>query len=99
MVRGSRAGPLPASSAGSACLPDPAQLRGAKRYRLTQRRPAMAKIYTGIGSRQTPAEVLALMTRIAQALDAEGYILRSGEAAGADTAFAQGATRREIFLP
>jgi hypothetical protein len=59
----------------------------------------MAKIYTGIGSRQTPAEVLALMTRIAQALDAAGYILRSGGAAGADTAFAQGATHREIFLP
>ncbi len=59
----------------------------------------MAKIYTGIGSRQTPADVLALMTRIAQTLDAEGYILRSGGAVGADTAFAQGATRREIFLP
>lgn len=59
----------------------------------------MAQIYTGIGSRQTPPEILVLMTRIAHALDAQGYTLRSGGAAGADTAFAQGATRREIFLP
>lgn len=59
----------------------------------------MAKIYTGVGSRQTPLEVLALMTRIARALDVQGYTLRSGGAAGADTAFAQGAARHELYLP
>src|SRR3954463_2152457 len=59
----------------------------------------MTKIYTGIGSRQTPPEILTLMTRIARTLDAQGYVLRSGGATGADTAFAQGATRREIYLP
>src|SRR3954462_8805604 len=63
------------------------------------RRPVMTKIYTGIGSRQTPPEILTLMTRIAHTLDGQGYLLRSGGAAGADTAFAQGATRREIYVP
>lgn len=57
------------------------------------------KIYTGIGSRQTPQEILEQMTKIARTLAKLGWTLRSGGAAGADTAFEKGATSKEIFLP
>ena len=57
-------------------------------------------IYTGIGSRDTPTEICALMTRIAKYMAAKGYTLRSGGAPGADTAFEMGADqRKEIYLP
>ena len=39
------------------------------------------------------------MTRIARILDGKGYTLRSGGAEGADTAFANGASKKEIFRP
>ena len=56
--------------------------------------------YAGIGSRQTPPEVLSLMTQIAQGLANFGYTLRSGGADGADTAFERGAgDAAEIYLP
>lgn len=55
--------------------------------------------YTGVGSRSTPPEMLGLMTRIAASLEKRGYILRSGGAGGADTAFASGCSAREIYLP
>lgn len=56
--------------------------------------------YTGIGSRRTPAPILAEMTRIARTLAARGYVLRSGGAPGADQAFEDGAeSRAEIFVP
>lgn len=58
--------------------------------------------YAGIGSRQTPKDVLDDMTRIASALERRGFTLRSGFAAGADTAFELGTTKdalREIFAP
>lgn len=58
------------------------------------------KIYTGIGSRETPADVLTLMTRIAQIMARNGYTLRSGGAAGADEAFETGAgPHKEIYIP
>lgn len=57
------------------------------------------KYYTGIGSRETPPSILALMTRLAAKLEADDYILRSGGAGGADTAFEAGAKTKEIFLP
>lgn len=58
--------------------------------------------YAGIGSRKTPANILALMTRLAGALMADGWILRSGGAPGADEAFRAGCTNpllHEIYLP
>jgi hypothetical protein len=56
--------------------------------------------YTGIGSRSTPATVLALMTAFARRLAQLDWILRSGGAPGADTAFENGAGgRAEIFVP
>lgn len=39
------------------------------------------------------------MEKIAIRLAAHGYVLRSGGADGADTAFERGATNKEIFLP
>lgn len=55
--------------------------------------------YTGIGSRETPFEILTLMTRIAQRLAARGWTLRSGGADGADSAFERGAGDKQIYLP
>ena len=48
------------------------------------------KYYTGVGSRETPAGVMVLMQRIAFKLAGLGYHLRSGGAAGADSAFEAG---------
>lgn len=61
----------------------------------------MDKIYTGIGSRTTPTEVLKIMLALAGTLNAEGYILRSGAAVGADSAFELGSylSQAEIYLP
>ena len=56
--------------------------------------------YTGIGSRNTPEEILELMKHIASKLRLKGYILRSGGAGGADLAFESGADDlKEIYLP
>ena len=51
----------------------------------------MTKFYTGVGSRQTPQDVLKLMEDAAFKLASKEYILRSGAAKGADTAFEDGA--------
>jgi hypothetical protein len=60
----------------------------------------MLRYYSGIGARATPPEVLILMTRAAFALTKRGYVLRSGHAIGADSAFERGAGRdAQIFLP
>lgn len=57
-------------------------------------------IYAGIGSRETPAEILALMTNIARKYSRMGWTLRSGGAVGADTAFELGAgDRKRIYEP
>jgi hypothetical protein len=58
--------------------------------------------YAGIGSRETPDHILELMTKIASILEVEGWVLRSGGADGADSAFDRGvksASNKEIFLP
>lgn len=59
--------------------------------------------YAGIGSRTTPAEILDLMKKFAQRAAHQGWILRSGAAPGADTAFERGADaargKKEIYLP
>lgn len=49
------------------------------------------RYYTGVGSRSTPPDILALMYKIAESLGYDGYVLRSGGARGADTAFENGA--------
>jgi hypothetical protein len=56
--------------------------------------------YAGIGSRNTPEEVMDAMTKLAEDLKSIGWVLRSGGADGADTAFEKGAgDSKVIFLP
>lgn len=56
------------------------------------------KCYTGVGSRKTPAWALELMKKMAAKLSADGWVLRSGGADGADSAFEVGAgDRKEIY--
>lgn len=58
------------------------------------------KYYAGIGSRTTPHNVMLAMTLLAEKLRKRGYILRSGGAEGADTAFADGAgTDKLVYRP
>lgn len=55
--------------------------------------------YAGIGSRETPPDVQAAMTRVAQKLS-KNWVMRSGHADGADKAFEAGAgANAEIYLP
>jgi hypothetical protein len=59
-------------------------------------------IYTGIGARQTPSTALADMQNLATNLELCGFILRSGGADGADSAFEAGVSEedhKEIYLP
>ena len=60
-------------------------------------------IYAGIGARKTPGGVLVLMREVGAILARDGWMLRSGGAEGADSAFEAGAKSaggaREIFLP
>lgn len=64
--------------------------------------------YTGVGSRETPPKVLETMRQLGKVLAEKGYVLRSGGAGGADTAFEQGCDdftkddkvgMKEIFIP
>lgn len=59
--------------------------------------------YAGIGSRNTPTDILALMAHLAKRLGRAGYTLRSGGAHGADSAFERGCAEAsgacEIWLP
>lgn len=57
------------------------------------------RFYAGIGSRKTPGDVMISMSHLAGDLETLAYILRSGGADGADTAFELGALTKEIFLP
>lgn len=66
----------------------------------TQLQPTKMKYYSGIGSRQTPPDILLLMTAIAAKLEKDGWTLRSGGAGGADEAFAAGVINNaEIWIP
>jgi hypothetical protein len=84
-------------------LPPPHPLEADGRAVRSDAPRGRTRAYAGIGSRETPEEYLALMRRIAQALAERGYVLRSGAAQGADTAFEQGARSvggsAEIFVP
>ncbi len=61
------------------------------------------KFYTGVGARKTPMEMLKEMQVIASILAEANFTLRSGGAAGADTAFESGCQKCNgscnIFLP
>lgn len=61
--------------------------------------------YTGVGSRQTPSNVLSDFRRLSKLLARQGWVLRSGGAPGADEAFERGHFSAgvnhwpQIFLP
>lgn len=60
----------------------------------------MKKYFAGIGSRETPEDILKLMRGTTKGLYRKSYILRSGGAQGADSAFEDGVpqgSRKEIF--
>lgn len=60
----------------------------------------MSGHYTGIGSRETPPEIIDKMNAVAGFCASLDIILRSGAADGADTAFEDFcAGKKEIFLP
>lgn len=63
----------------------------------------LKKIYTGIGSRETPARECELITEFARLMCARGWTMRTGGARGADTAFLSGVLlfepRYELYLP
>lgn len=60
----------------------------------------MLKIYTGIGSRETPKHILEVISKISSYLSKDGFVLRSGGAVGADLAFEKGCCsgNKEIYL-
>jgi hypothetical protein len=60
------------------------------------------KIYTGIGSRNTPEDIGDIMKKLASKLEQEGWKLRSGGAGGADSFFEAGVTcinNKQIYIP
>jgi len=61
------------------------------------------KKYAGVGSRETPPDILEKMNKIAEYLAQHDWLLRSGGADGADKAFEVGCDKasgkKEIFLP
>lgn len=60
------------------------------------------KYYAGIGSRETPLEIQDLMRRISAYAEEKNFVLRSGAAQGADTAFESGVSSKnmmQIFIP
>jgi hypothetical protein len=62
----------------------------------------MKNFYAGIGSRETPESVQFIMTTVASMMEAKGWVLRSGGADGADSAFEKGVLDRfnmEVYLP
>ena len=63
----------------------------------------MNKTYAGIGSRETPDDIIEFMMKCGAYLANKGYTLRSGGADGADLAFERGCDKydgiKEIYLP
>lgn len=59
------------------------------------------KSYAGVGSRETPAPILRLMRQMAASLAEQGWMLRTGGAPGADSAFESGVKpeQMELYLP
>jgi hypothetical protein len=60
------------------------------------------RIYAGIGARNTPPDILDIMRFLADKLEDAGWLLRSGGASGADSAFESGVknpSNKCIYLP
>jgi hypothetical protein len=63
----------------------------------------MTIYFAGIGSRETPIDVLDIMQKLSIVFAKKGWILRSGHAPGADQAFEKGCDKvngpKEIYIP
>ena len=59
----------------------------------------MTWYYTGVGSRNTPNDVLTLMGHIARKMSAFNFGQRTGDADGADKAFRDAAYEANVFTP
>ena len=61
------------------------------------------KLYTGVGSRDTNPEMLDIIQNVASVLGKQGWVLRSGGADGADSAFEAGCDSvqgsKKIYIP
>ena len=70
-------------------------------YRLIEENKETGKplTYGGIGSRDTPIPIIYKMSYIAKRLEHQFFILYTGGAEGADTAFLAGTQFFKIFLP
>lgn len=55
----------------------------------------MSKFYTGVGSRITPVDILRQFARIAFMFESAGWILRTGDAPGADQGFRDGVEKSQ----
>jgi hypothetical protein len=53
--------------------------------------------WTGVGSRETPEPILEIMSLIGKKLTDLGWVMRSGDAPGADSAFYAGCLKSENF--
>ena len=77
--------------------PGPTEPRSAVERLPTYRPGQQSLTYAGIGSRETPEDVRAIMQQVAGYLERKGYMLQTGDAVGADSAFASGCQRKRIF--
>ncbi len=77
--------------------PAPTEARSAVERLPTYRPGQQSLTYAGIGSRETPEDVRAIMQQVAGYLERKGYTLQTGDALGADSAFASGCQRKRIF--
>lgn len=72
-------------------------------FRIQGKKKPLSLIYAGIGSRKTPLDILRKMESLAENFARRGFLLRSGAAEGADTAFERGCDEakgpKEIWLP
>lgn len=53
--------------------------------------------YAGIGARSAPPAIQKVLTEVARRLEGLGYTLQTGDAKGADAAFAAGASNKKVF--
>lgn len=61
------------------------------------KKPTM--FYTGVGSRETPPEILRIIRDLAIELEKKGYTVRTGDAKNADAAFREAAKNKEVYTP
>ena len=95
--------PLTRTSYNAAQYDHPGSISAGRAGAAAARAARRPVVFAGVGSRQTPNDVQALMSDIANELAGHGMVLRSGAARGADQAFERGADRaggtKEIFIP